>query len=211
MCSKDRHKPGSAARGTYSTSHHRKRLARPSVLRGFGENHGHSPFAHQWSGTKWEAKLATWMPTTMPTPVATSGRNGTGRVRKNCDPATQEAHAAAEARWRRCRANAKGGCHGGIARELGIHRRRKSTTPRGHADGISTDAEWPMIDTIKSQLGTGAGHLLSLCTVRRLGRAAKMSSRSFPCYQTTAVDAGRPVTVGGLSAFMYFSACLLYT
>ena len=59
---------------------------RPSVLRGFAGRTTHSPIIYQPTnglGSKWEAKLATLDANhDAEHPIATSGRNGTGRVRK---------------------------------------------------------------------------------------------------------------------------------
>ena len=73
---------------------------RPSVLRGFARRTTHSPIINQPTnglGRKWEAKLAT-LDTNHDAeqPTATSGRNGTGRVRKAVGPAAQEAHPATD-------------------------------------------------------------------------------------------------------------------
>ena len=86
-------------------------------------------------------------------PPVTSGRDGTGRVRKTVGP-----NRIQPTRCRRVEGGAEGEAKGlsiGIARELGIrdtvkkHERREST-----CGAISTDAEWPMIILSRAKLGT---------------------------------------------------------
>ena len=100
---------------------------RPSVLRGFDRRTTHSPFIHQPTnglGSKWAARLAN--PDTnhdAERPIATSGRNGTGRVRKAVNPRRRKPTPLQTARWKAVqRAKRKGLSIRGIARELGIHR-----------------------------------------------------------------------------------------
>ena len=100
---------------------------RPSVLRGFDRRTTHSPFIHQPTnglGSKWAARLAN--PDTnhdAERPIATSGRNGTGRVRKAVNPRRRKPTLLQTARWKAVqRAKRKGLSIRGIARELGIHR-----------------------------------------------------------------------------------------
>ena len=100
---------------------------RPSVLRGFAGRTTHSPIIHQPTnglGSKWEAKLATLDANhDAEQPVATSGRNGTGRVRKAVGPRRKKPTPLQTARWKAVqRAKRKGLSMRGIARELGIHR-----------------------------------------------------------------------------------------
>ena len=100
---------------------------RPSVLRGFARRTTHSPIIHQPTnglGTKWEAKLATLDANhDAEQPVATSGRNGTGRVRKAVGPRRKKPTPLQTARWKAVqKAKRKGLSIRGIARELGIHR-----------------------------------------------------------------------------------------
>ena len=100
---------------------------RPSVLRGFTRRTTHSPIINQPTnglGTKWEAKLATLDANhDAEQPVATSGRNGAGRVRKAVGPRRKKPTPLQTARWKAVqRAKRKGLSMRGIARELGIHR-----------------------------------------------------------------------------------------
>ena len=100
---------------------------RPSVLRGFAGRTTHSPIIHQPTnglGSKWEAKLATLDANhEAEQPAATSGRNGTGRVRKAVGPRRKKPTPLQTARWKAVqRAKRKGLSMRGIARELGIHR-----------------------------------------------------------------------------------------
>ena len=100
---------------------------RPSVLRGFAGRTTHSPIIHQPTnglGSKWEAKLATLDANhDAEQPVATSGRNETGRVRKAVGPRRKKPTPLQTARWKAVqRAKRKGLSMRGIARELGIHR-----------------------------------------------------------------------------------------
>ena len=100
---------------------------RPSVLRGFAGRTAHSPIIHQTSnglGSKWTARLAT-LDTNRDAEqqVDTSGRNGTGRVRKAVIPRVRKPTPLQTARWRAVqKAKRKGLSIRGIARELGIHR-----------------------------------------------------------------------------------------
>ena len=101
--------------------------SRPSVLRGFAGRTTHSPIIHQPTnglGSKWEAKLATLDANhEAEQPAATSGRNGTGRVRKAVGPRRKKPTPLQTARWKAVqRAKRKGLSMRGIARELGIHR-----------------------------------------------------------------------------------------
>ena len=100
---------------------------RPSVLRSFTTRTTHSPIIHQPTnglGTKWAARLAT--PDAnhdAEQPVATSGRNGTGRVRKTMTPRRRKPTPLQTARWKAVqKAKREGLSISGIARELGIHR-----------------------------------------------------------------------------------------
>ena len=100
---------------------------RPSVLRGFARRTTHSPIIHQPTnglGTKWAAKLATLDANhDAEHPIATSGRNGTGRVRKIVRQRLRKPTPLQTARWKAVqRAKRKGLSIRGIARELGIHR-----------------------------------------------------------------------------------------
>ena len=100
---------------------------RPSVLRGFARRTTHSPIINQPTnglGTKWEAKLATLDANhDAEHPIATSGRNGTGRVRKAVGPRRKKPTPLQTARWKAVqKAKRKGLSIRGIARELGIHR-----------------------------------------------------------------------------------------
>ena len=100
---------------------------RPSVLRGFVGRTTHSPIIHQPTnglGSKWEAKLATLDANhDAEHPIATSGRNGTGRVRKAVGPRRKKPTPLQTARWKAVqKAKRKGLSIRGIARELGIHR-----------------------------------------------------------------------------------------
>ena len=100
---------------------------RPSVLRGFAKRTTHSPIIHQPTnglGSKWEAKLATLDANhDAEQPIATSGRNGTGRVRKAVGPRRRKPTPLQTARWKAVqKAKRKGLSMRGIARELGIHR-----------------------------------------------------------------------------------------
>ena len=100
---------------------------RPSVLRGFAGRTTHSPIVHQSANgldSKWAARLAT--PDAnhdAEQPVANSGRNGTGRVRKTMTPRRRKPTPLQTARWKAVqKAKRKGLSMRGIARELGIHR-----------------------------------------------------------------------------------------
>ena len=77
---------------------------RPSVLRGFARRTTHSPIIHQSTnglGTKWVAKLATLDANyDAEQPVTTSGRNGTGRVRKAVNPRRRKPTPLQTARWK---------------------------------------------------------------------------------------------------------------
>ena len=100
---------------------------RPSVLRGFARRTTHSPIIHQPTnglGTKWVAKLATLDANhDAEHPIATSGRNGTGRVRKIVRQRLRKPTPLQTARWKAVqRAKRKGLSIRGIARELRIHR-----------------------------------------------------------------------------------------
>ena len=100
---------------------------RPSVLRGFARRTTHSPIIHQSTnglGTKWVAKLATLDANhDAEHPIATSGRNGTGRVRKIVRQRLRKPTPLQTARWKAVqKAKRKGLSIRGIARELGIHR-----------------------------------------------------------------------------------------
>ena len=100
---------------------------RPSVLRGFAGRTTHSPIVHQSANgldSKWAARLAT--PDAnhdAEQPVANSGRNGTGRVRKTMTPRRRKPTPLQTARWKAVqKAKRRGLSMRGIARELGIHR-----------------------------------------------------------------------------------------
>ena len=100
---------------------------RPSVLRGFTRRTTHSPIINQPTnglGRKWEAKLAT-LDANHDTehPIATSGRDGAGRVRKTATQRRRKPTPLQTARWKAVqKAKRKGLSMRGIARELGIHR-----------------------------------------------------------------------------------------
>ena len=100
---------------------------RPSVLRGFAGRTTHSPIVHQPTNgldSKWAATLATLdADHDAEHPTATSGRNGTGRVRKAVGPRRRKPTPLQTARWKAVqKAKRKGLSMRGIARELGIHR-----------------------------------------------------------------------------------------
>ena len=100
---------------------------RPSVLRGFTKRTTHSPIIHQSTnglGTKWAAKLATLDANhDAEHPIATSGRDGAGRVRKTATQRLRKPTPLQTARWKAVqKAKRKGLSIRGIARELGIHR-----------------------------------------------------------------------------------------
>ena len=100
---------------------------RPSVLRSFTRRTTHSPIIHQPTnslGTEWAARLATLdADHDAEQPVANSGRNGTGRVRKTVGPRRRKPTPLQTARWKAVqKAKRKGLSMRGIARELGIHR-----------------------------------------------------------------------------------------
>ena len=100
---------------------------RPSVLRSFTRRTTHSPIIHQPTnglGTEWAARLATLdADHDAEQPVATSGRNGTGRVRKTVTPRRRKPTLLQTARWKAVqKAKRRGLSMCGIARELGIHR-----------------------------------------------------------------------------------------
>ena len=100
---------------------------RPSVLRGFARRTTHSPIIHQSTNglvTKWVAKLATLDANhDAEHPIATSGRDGTGRVRKTATQRLRKPTPLQRARWKAVqKAKRKGLSIRGIARELGIHR-----------------------------------------------------------------------------------------
>ena len=100
---------------------------RPSVLRGFARRTTHSPIIHQSTnglGTKWVAKLATLDANhDAEHPIATSGRNGAGRVRKTATQRLRKPTPLQTTRWKAVqKAKRKGLSIRGIARELGIHR-----------------------------------------------------------------------------------------
>ena len=100
---------------------------RPSVLRGFARRTTHSPIVHDpinGLGSKSVARLATLdADHDAEQPVATYGRNGTGRVRKTVGPRRRKPTPLQTARWKAVqKAKRKGLSMRGIARELGIHR-----------------------------------------------------------------------------------------
>ena len=100
---------------------------RPSVLRSFAGRTSHSPIVHQPANdldSKWAAKLATWdADHDAEQPVATSGSNGTGRVRRTVGPRRRKPTPLQTARWKAVqKAKRKGLSIRAIARELGIHR-----------------------------------------------------------------------------------------
>ena len=100
---------------------------RPSVLRGFTKRTTHSPIINQPTNglsRKWAAKLAT-LDTNHDAehPIATSGRDGAGRVRKTATLRRRKPTPLQTARWKAVqKAKRKGLSMRGIARELGIHR-----------------------------------------------------------------------------------------
>ena len=100
---------------------------RPSVLRGFAGRTVHTPTLHPPNnglGRRWTARLAALDATRdAEKPVATSGRNGAGRVRKAATRRHRKPTPLQTARWKAVqRAKRKGLSIRGIARELGIHR-----------------------------------------------------------------------------------------
>ena len=100
---------------------------RPSVLRGFAGRAVHTPTLHPPNnglGRRWTARLAALDATRdAEKPVATSGRNGAGRVRKAATRRHRKPTPLQTARWKAVqRAKRKGLSIRGIARELGIHR-----------------------------------------------------------------------------------------
>ena len=100
---------------------------RPSVLRSFARRTTHSPIVHDpinGLGSKWVARLATLDANhDAEQPVATSGRNGTERVRKTVGPRRRKPTPLQTARWKAVqKAKGRGLSMRGIARELGIHR-----------------------------------------------------------------------------------------
>ena len=100
---------------------------RPSVLRSFARRTTHSPIIYQPTNgldSKWAARLATlYADHDAEQSVATSGRNGTGRVRKTVTPRRRKPTPLQTARWKAVqKAKRKGLSMRGIARELGIHR-----------------------------------------------------------------------------------------
>ena len=112
--------------GRASSPHRRRRRVRVSFGASPGEPHTHplsiSP-PTVWVA-KWAAKLATLDANhDAEQPVATSGRNGTGRVRKAVGPRRKKPTPLQTARWKAVqKAKRKGLSIRGIARELGIHR-----------------------------------------------------------------------------------------
>ena len=100
---------------------------RPSVLRGFAGRTIHTPILHPPNnglGRRWTARLAALDATRdAEKPIATSGRNGAGRVRKAATRRHRKPTPLQTARWKAVqRAKRKGLSIRGIARELGIHR-----------------------------------------------------------------------------------------
>ena len=100
---------------------------RPSVLRGFAGRTVHTPILHPPNnglGRRWTARLAALDATRdAEKPIATSGRNGAGRVRKAATRRHRKPTPLQTARWKAVqRAKRKGLSIRGIARELGIHR-----------------------------------------------------------------------------------------
>ena len=100
---------------------------RPSVLRGFTRRTTHSPIIHQSTNglsRKWAAKLVTLDANhDAEHPIATSGRDGAGRVRKTATLRRRKPTPLQTARWKAVqKAKRKGLSMRGIARELGIHR-----------------------------------------------------------------------------------------
>ena len=100
---------------------------RPSVLRSFTRRTTHSPIVHDpinGLDSKWVARLAT-LDTNHDAeqPVASYGRNRTGRVRKAVEPRPRKPTPLQTARWKAVqKAKRKGLSMRGIARELRIHR-----------------------------------------------------------------------------------------
>lgn len=100
---------------------------RPSVLRGFAGRTVHTPTFHPPNnglGRRWTARLTALDATgDAEKPIATSGRNGAGRVRKAVTRRPRKPTPLQTARWKAVqRAKRKGLSIRGIARELGIHR-----------------------------------------------------------------------------------------
>ena len=100
---------------------------RPSVLRGFAGRTVHTPTLHPPNnglGRRWTARLAALDATRdAEKPVATSGRNGAGRVRKAATRRHRKPTPLQTVRWKAVqRVKRKGLSIRGIARELGIHR-----------------------------------------------------------------------------------------
>ena len=86
-----------------SSPHRKRHHARASFGASPGEPHTH-PSSHQSTnglGTKWVAKLATLDANyDAEQPVTTSGRNGTGRVRKAVNPRRRKPTPLQTARWK---------------------------------------------------------------------------------------------------------------
>ena len=100
---------------------------RPSILRGFAGRTVHTPILHPPNnglGRRWTARLAALDATRdAEKPIATSGRNGAGRVRKAATRRHRKPTPLQTARWKAVqKAKRKGLSIRGIARELGIHR-----------------------------------------------------------------------------------------
>ena len=100
---------------------------RPSILRGFAGRTVHTPILHPPNnglGRRWTARLAALDATRdAEKPIATSGRNGAGRIRKAATRRHRKPTPLQTARWKAVqKAKRKGLSIRGIARELGIHR-----------------------------------------------------------------------------------------
>ena len=101
-------------------------------------------------GSKWAAKLATLDANhDAEQPVATSGRDGTGRVRKTVGPRRRKPTPLQTARWKAVqRAKRKGLSMRGIARDLGIHRDTVKKYMNAESPPVAPSrltSEWPMI------------------------------------------------------------------
>ena len=99
---------------------------------------------------KWEAKLATLDANhDAEHPIATSGRNGTGRVRKAVGPRRKKPTPLQTARWESgAEGKAQGTVHSRDRPRAGhTQRHREEVLERRESTSgaISTDAEWPMI------------------------------------------------------------------
>ena len=100
---------------------------RPSVIRGFARRTTHSPIVHDpinGLGSKWAARLATLDANhDAKDSIATSGRKGTGQVRKTASRRSRKPTPLQTARWKAVKkAKRRGLSMRGTARELGMSR-----------------------------------------------------------------------------------------